>query len=171
MDITKEFQKFINTPPEKIESYKRYKSIDPEFLEMVAEAFKDSESKPALRVILGVDNDTAPTTKVIDAMMSFADTKILKSKNSRKYMIKLEYLDDSKKIQYIPMRYLSMFGIEEPVRFTYTAMDEIIKNVLDVKSGDFEASLADIHFVLHSSVYPRENVIASLVKRLNSKEL
>ena len=82
-------------------------------------------------------------------------------------MIKLEYLDDSKKIQYIPTRYLSMFGIEEPVRLMYKSEDEIVKNVLDINSRDFEASLADIHFVLYSSVYPREDIIASLVKRLN----
>lgn len=64
-----------------------------------------------------------------------------------------------------------MFGIEEPVRLMYKSEDEIVKNVLDINSGDFEASLADIHFVLYSSVYPREDIIASLVKRLNNKEL
>ena len=167
MDIKKEFEKFINTPPKNIDYYKRYKNIDPEFLRMVAEAFKDSESKPALKVVLGIANDTDPTANVIDAMMSYNDTKIQKSKNFKNYLIKLEYLDDSKKIQYIPTRYLSMFGIEEPVRLMYKSEDEIVKNVLDINSRDFEASLADIHFVLYSSAYPREDIIASLVKRLN----
>ena len=167
MNIKKEFEKFINTPPKNIEDYKRYKSMAPEFLRMVTEAFKESASKSALKVVLGIANDTDPTEDVIDAMMSFYDTKILKSKNAKNYMIKLEYLDDSKKIQYIPTRYLSMFGIEEPVRLMYKSEDEIVKNVLDINSRDFEASLADIHFVLYSSVYPREDIIASLVKRLN----
>ncbi len=166
MDIKKEFEKFINTPPKNIDYYKRYKSIDPEFLEMVAEAFKESRLKPALRVVLGVYNDVDLTTKVIYAMMSYKDTKIQKSKDFKNHMIKLEYLDDSKKIQYIPTRYLSMFGIEEPVRLMYKSEDEIVKNALDIKSGDFEASLADIHFVLYSENHPREDIIASLVKRL-----
>ena len=166
MDIKKEFDKFINTPPKDIEYYKKYKSIDPEFLEMVTESFKESGSKPALKVVLGISNDTDPTEDVIDAMMSFYDTKILKSKNAKNYMIKLEYLDNSKKIQYIPTRYLSMFGIEEPVRLMYKSEDEIVKNALDIKSGDFEATLADIHFVLYSENHPREDIIASLVKRL-----
>ena len=166
MDIKKEFEEFINTPPKNIEDYKRYKSIAPEFLEMVTETFKESGSKPALKVVLGIANDTDPTEDVIDAMMSFRDTKILKSKDFKNYLMKLEYLDSSKKIQYIPTRYLSMFGIEEPVRLIYNAEDEIIKNVLDINSGDFEGSLADIHFVLYNSVHPREDVISSLVKRL-----
>lgn len=166
MDNKKEFYEFINMPPKDIEYYKRYKNINLEFLRMVTDTFKESASKPALRVVLGVYNDVDLTTKVIDAMMSFNDTKILKSKNAKNYMIKLEYLDNSKKIQYIPIRYLNMFGIEEPLRLIYNAEDEIIKNVLDVKSGDFEGSLADIHFVLHSENHPRENIIASLVKRL-----
>lgn len=166
MDIKKEFEEFINTPPKNIEDYKRYKSIAPEFLEMVTETFKESGSKPALKVVLGIANDTDPTEDVIDAMMSFSDTKILKSKDFKNYLMKLEYLDSSKKIQYIPTRYLSMFGIEEPVRLIYNAEDEIIKNVLDINSGDFEGSLADIHFVLYNSVHPREDVISSLVKRL-----
>ena len=166
MDIKKEFEEFINTPPKNIEDYKRYKSIAPEFLEMVTETFKESGSKPALKVVLGIANDTDPTANVIDAMMSFYDTKILKSKNAKNYMIKLEYLDNSKKIQYIPIRYLNMFGIEEPLRLIYNAKNEIIKNVLDVKSGDFEGSLADIHFVLYSENHPREDIVASLVKRL-----
>ena len=168
MDIKKEFEKFINIPPKDIEYYKRYKSIDSEFLKMVAKAFKESASKPALKVVLGIANDIDPMTNaLINAMMSYNDTKIQKSKDFKNYLIKLEYLDDSKKIQYIPTRYLSMFGIEEPVRLMYKSEDEIVKNVLDVKSGDFEGSLADIHFVLYSSVYPREDIIASLVKRLN----
>ena len=166
MDIKKEFEEFINTPPKNIEDYKRFKSIAPEFLEMVTETFKESGSKPALKVVLGIANDTDPTEDVIDAMMSFSDTKILKSKDFKNYLMKLEYLDSSKKIQYIPTRYLSMFGIEEPVRLIYNAEDEIIKNVLDINSGDFEGSLADIHFVLYNSVHPREDVISSLVKRL-----
>lgn len=168
MDITKEIQKFINTPPKNIDYYKRYKNIDPAFLKMVAEAFKDSESKPALKVVLGIANDTDPMTNaLINAMMSFSDTKILKSKDFKNYLMKLEYLDSSKKIQYIPTRYLSMFGIEEPVRLMYESEDKIVKNVINVKSGDFEGSLADIHFVLYNSVHPREDVIASLVRRLN----
>lgn len=167
MNIKKEFEKFINTPPKNIEDYKRYKSMAPEFLRMVTEAFKESASKPALKVVLGIANDTDPREDVIDAMMSFYDTKILKSKNAKNYMIKLEYLDNSKKIQYIPIRYLNMFGIEEPLRLIYNAKDEIIENVLDVKSGDFEGSLADMHFVLYSENHPREDIIASLVKRLN----
>ena len=166
MDIKKEFDKFINMPPKDIEYYKRYKNIDPEFLRMVTEAFKESESKPALKVVLGIANDTDPTENVIDAIMSFYDTKILKSKNAKNYMIKLEYLDNSKKIQYIPTRYLSMFGIEKPVRLMYSSEDAIIKNVLDINSGDFEGSLADIHFALYSENHPREDIIASLVKRL-----
>lgn len=166
MDIKKEFDEFINTPPKNIDYYKRYKSIDPDFLRMVAEAFKESRLKPALRVVLGVYNDVDMTTKVIDAMMSYNDTKIQKSKDFKNYLIKLEYLDDSKKIQYIPTRYLSMFGIEEPVRLMYKSEDEIVKNALDIKSGDFEASLADIHFVLYSENHPREDIVASLVKRL-----
>lgn len=167
MDIKKEFDKFINMPPKDIEYYKRYKNIDPEFLRMVTESFKESESKPALKVVLGIANDIDPAEDVIDAMMSFSDTKILKSKDFKNYLMKLEYLDSSKKIQYIPTRYLSMFGIEEPVRLIYNAEDEIIKNVLDVNSGDFEGSLADIHFVLHSENHPREDIVASLVKRLD----
>lgn len=168
MDIKKEFEEFINTPPKNIEDYKRYKSMAPEFLRMVTEAFKESASKPALKVVLSVANDTDPMTNaLINAMMSFSDTKILKSKDFKNYLMKLEYLDSSKKIQYIPTRYLSMFGIEEPVRLMYKSEDEIVKNVLDVNSGDFEGSLADIHFALYSSVYPREDVIASLVRRLN----
>lgn len=167
MDIKKEFEKFINTSPKDIEYYKRYKSIDSEFLKMVAKAFKESASKPALKVVLGIANDTDPTANVIEAMMSYNDTKIQKSKDFKNYLIKLEYLDDSKKIQYIPTRYLSMFGIEEPVRLMYKSEDEIVKNALDIKSGDFEASLADIHFVLYSENHPREDIIASLVRRLN----
>lgn len=167
MDIKKEFEKFINTSPKDIEYYKRYKSIDSEFLKMVAKAFKESASKPALKVVLGIANDTDPTANVIEAMMSYNDTKIQKSKDFKNYLIKLEYLDDSKKIQYIPTRYLSMFGIEEPVRLMYKSEDEIVKNALDIKSGDFEASLADIHFVLYSENHPREDIIASLVRRPN----
>lgn len=167
MDIKKEFEKFINMPPKDIDYYRKYKSTDPEFLRTVTEAFKESESKPALKVVLGISNDIDPTENVIDAMMSFNDTMILKSKDFKKYMIKLEYLDNSKKIQYIPIRYLNMFGIEEPLRLIYNAEDEIIKNVLDINSGDFEASLADIHFVLHSENHPREDIVASLEKRLN----
>lgn len=167
MDIKKEFDEFINMPPKDIEYYKKYKSIDSEFLEMVTKAFKESGSKPALKVVLGIANDIDPTANVIEAMMSYNDTKIQKSKDFKNYLIKLEYLDDSKKIQYIPTRYLSMFGIEEPVRLMYKSEDEIVKNALDIKSGDFEASLADIHFVLHSENHPREDIVASLVKRLN----
>lgn len=167
MDIKKEFYEFINMPPKDIEYYKRYKNINLEFLRMVTDTFKESASKPALRVVLGVYNDVDLTTKVIDAMMSYNDTKIQKSKDFKNYLIKLEYLDDSKKIQYIPTRYLSMFGIEEPVRLMYSSEDAIIKNVLDINSGDFEGSLADIHFALYSENHPREDIIASLVRRLN----